>query len=138
MFNLYGCSDEMVCVFKLIEAFRGRAMTYFAKLPDAVTMNYGSICETMRGSFGYNETDSEARMKLHYVQQRHEEPLGEFGERVQDLYRGTNVLHSTGYSALGREEPGAIAVEYFLRKLKGQNASDGCCREGTTLIGGSQ
>ena len=111
VFNLYGCNDEMVCVFKLIEAFRGRAMTYFATLPDAVASSYGSICEAMGGRFGDNETDSVARMKLHYVQQRHEESLGEFGERVQ-------ALHSKGYSAWGGEEQGAIAVEFFLRGLK--------------------
>ena len=91
VFRLYGCDDDMMRAFKLIEAFRGNAMSFSASLPDGVTREYGKLCEAMEGRFGDHESDSVARMKLHHVQQRQEESLVEFGGRVQALY-------SRGYS----------------------------------------
>ena len=116
VFRLYGCDDDMVRAFKLIEAFRGNAMSFSASLPDGVTRDYGKLCEAMEGRFGDHESDSVARMKLHHVQQRQEESLVEFGGRVQALY-------SRGYSTGKGGEQGVVAVEYFLRGLRNRRAA---------------
>ena len=116
VFRLYGCDDDMVRAFKLIEAFRGNAMSFSASLSDGVTREYGKLCEAMEGRFGDHESDSVARMKLHHVQQRQEESLVEFGGRVQALY-------SRGYSTGKGEEQGVVAVEYFLRGLRNKRAA---------------
>ena len=55
-FRLYGCDDDMVRAFKLIEAFHGSAMSFFASLPDGVTGEYGKLCEAMEGRFGDHES----------------------------------------------------------------------------------
>ena len=106
VFRLYGCDDDMVRAFKLIEVFRGNAMSFFASLPDGVSREYGKLCEAMEGRFGDHESDSVTRMKLHHVQQRQEESLVEFGGRVQALY-------SRGYTTGNGGEQGIVAVEYF-------------------------
>ena len=116
VFRLYGCDDDMVRAFKLIEAFRGNAMSFSASLPDGVTREYEKLCEAMKGRFGDHESDSVARMKLHHVQQRQEESLVEFGGRVQALY-------SRGYSTGKGGEQGVVAVEYFLRGLRNKRAA---------------
>ena len=116
VFRLYGCDDDMVRAFKLIEAFRGNAISFFASLPDGVSREYGKLCEAMEGRFGDHELDSVARMKLHHVQQRQEESFVEFGGRVQALY-------SRGYTTGNGGEQEIVAVEYFLRGLRNKRAA---------------
>ena len=119
VFRLYGCDDDMVRAFKLIEAFRGSAMSFFASLPDGVTREYGTLCEAMEGRFGDHESDSVARMKLHHVQQRQEESLVEFAmeeECKRCIVVGTLL-------GRGGVEQGVVAVEYFLRGLRNKRAA---------------
>ena len=100
----------MVRALKLIEVFRGNAMPFFDSLPDGVTREYETLCEAMEGRFGDDESDSVARMNMHYVQQRQEESLVEFGGRVQALYsRG----YTTGNGGGARDCSSGVFFKEF-------------------------
>ena len=110
MFDMYGCFDGKMRGYKIVEALRGKARTFFASQTEDVRHDYEKLCEAMQLRFGQNEPPSIARHKLYQVMQNNGELVEEFGERV-------TALMNKGYRNLDRVNWEILATEFFLKGL---------------------
>ena len=78
--KLYGCYDNDVMVYKLLEALRGPALEYYNSLPADTRDQLSTLCTLFEGRLSRQERGTRSNLKT--IIQRVDEPLPEFAERT--------------------------------------------------------
>ena len=47
MFQLYGCTEDKMKAFKIVESLRGKAMDFFGALPRGVGADFEGLCRAL-------------------------------------------------------------------------------------------
>ena len=101
---------------KLIESLRGKAASYFGRLPELDRENYAILTTVLLDRYGRKDPPSTLRLQLQFIKQTVEEDLEAFAERVQQL------AHDAYPQATVQTVKDA-AIDAFLRGCKEKAAS---------------
>ena len=100
--------DVQECLDRLVECLRGKALTYFAKLPGWVREDYAELVWKLETRFGRREPPTTVRRKLQDLKQEVDETLEEFAER-------TLVLATEGFPGAQPAMIETLAADAFLK-----------------------
>ena len=107
--------DDLKRKVKLLECLSGPALVYIQKLK--VQGAYEDVKKALALRFGPRLTPSSARMQLTYIQQREDESIEAFHQRVHSVA-------IVGYKDDGEDTIDKVAREAFLRGVRDKHAAE--------------
>jgi hypothetical protein len=107
--------DEAEQLDRLIDQLRGKALDFFAELPQVYQQNFLHLRKKLGARFGQKDPPMACRQRLIDLMQYEGESLEEFGERAQRLA-------ARGFPSAGIETINSLAVEAFFRGCREKRA----------------